>query len=86
MNVNYSTVPSLSRVLANAKTSFVLAAFIVCAIGIVSAQSQQLSSAEVPFKGAWATEFQSNVVGPIAYITVTGQGRASHLARARRAR
>ncbi len=79
MNINYSAVPFLSRVLANATTLFVLAAFILCAIATVSAQSQQLASAEVPFKGAWATEFQSNVVGPIAYITVTGQGRASHL-------
>ena len=89
MNINYPTIPFLNLVFAKTKTWFVLPALIVGAITAVSAQPQQTSASasiesqaavhQVPFKAVFTTQFTGNVVFPIAYIFVTGQGNASHL-------
>lgn len=88
MNINHSAVSFLSFIFAKINTRIVLLALMLCAMGTAWAQEHQSlaplewprsEAAEVPFKGVFATQFQISVVFPIGYISVTGQGNASHL-------
>jgi hypothetical protein len=53
------------------------------AMTVVALKSQAAQvDKEVPFRAAFTTEFESVVTGPIAHISVIGEGKATHLGKA----
>jgi hypothetical protein len=67
-----------NRLLSHARftTALLLAGF---AAVFVSAPTPASARHEVPFRAAFGTEVQIEFVYPFFYISVTGQGNASHL-------
>jgi hypothetical protein len=53
------------------------------AMGALALRSQAAQvDKQVPFRAAFTTEFESDVIFPIAHINVIGEGKATHLGKA----